>query len=192
MYPFLGLGSHESSFSIPGTRSWYSSDFCSAFVGCYYFGVIYYLQDPLFLTCNWNRSSHDGDRADTMLHWRYLVYGTHPVACPLWLPTSLNIFVVGSSVKSIGCSTGLLTEGEREIISNGHFFIHPKEFCSNSRWNKWPRDLSFLKIHLTALKNIFKNIPKLPLHTASASKKRTNRQSRWMRTYEFLFMMNVA
>lgn len=61
---FLGSGSHESSFSILGTRKWCSSDFCSAFLGCYYFGVIYYLQDQLFLTCHWNRSFHDRGRAD--------------------------------------------------------------------------------------------------------------------------------
>jgi hypothetical protein len=106
----LGLGSHKSLFLVAGTRSWYSSDFCSAFLGCYYFGVMYYLQDQLFLPCYGNTSSHDGGRLDTMLYWRYLVRGLHPVACPLRLLTSFNIFVVGSWVKSIVYSTRLLTE----------------------------------------------------------------------------------
>ena len=77
--------------------------------------------DQLLLTCYCGGSSQDRGRADRVLQGGVWPGGTYPVICPFRQPTSLNVSVVGTEMRAVGCPTGLLTEWEDELCAGAAF-----------------------------------------------------------------------
>lgn len=112
---FVCLGSYKSSFSTPGTRKETGTQVISFLL------FLDAITLELSITCKINCFSH-AIEIDHLVKEAELTQcytrdiwssGTHPETCPRKPPTSLNIFVVWSSVKSIGDLTGVLTESEK-------------------------------------------------------------------------------
>ena len=99
------------------------------------------LQGQSPLPCYCGGSSHDRGGADRALPGGVWPGGTHPLTCPFKRPTSLNVSVVGTVKKAVGCPMGLLTEWEDELRAMAAFPLTSKSLSRTLDETSGPRIL---------------------------------------------------